>query len=657
MLPLLRPSQYEKTPVGTRHRSFRRRPATAPAPSKSASLDRRRSSSGTKISPPRRQRHHVWRSPSKDGSPIYPSLSPGSFPERVRTEVADSRRPLEEAVSYKRLEEHLELAGRTLRLEREVYDAIEGTISAYSRMRRTYAFQRDTYLPLFFLREAEGGRGLPFIMERAAKVFIFWLDRELVRKMARGWHRWRRYIRYLRWLRRLVRGLHVLARVWRQFTLRRWRYFVYLHRQAEDARCAVVLQRTTREHFGRKRAYHLLRWTSAFTIQMRWRMHVAVDECAQRRVRRNGARTIQRMYRWRKARIKASIIIQAMARARESRKYFLFVRRQQTIMARFMKTRWARKLFISRKRAALFASMIWRGKIARRLHWRLHNARIIQKRWRGDRSRLRVWHMRRARHVIRVQTAFRAWTARKLRAKRWWGLIIVQRELLRWCAKRRYRRMLWGRNRAKKEARIRVSVRPIQGELHVLAAVRPGRIEWTWGISGKARTRSATAKYIVKKGLELHIFRVKDSRVYRGFLTHEQLKYRHAMYARRGKKFPGGVYSKPFISLLFDQVTICKRTGRATVVQTTRSERGYRVAGFVIRRDHEEEKDKLFIVQVFRHLDEYVFRAFDPERCWTFRGELRLHHIRNRLTQTDAHLALSDEKGSYLKTVLYQGPF
>ena len=520
----------------------------------------------------------------------------------------------------------------------------EGTITAYSRMRRTYAFQRDKYLPLFFLREAEGGRGLPFIMERAAKVFIYWLDRELVRKMGRGLEKWKKFIRYLRWLRRLVRGLHMLSKVWKAVAIRRWCHFIALHRDQERQRCAVALQRIARGLRGRKVAYRRLRETSAWTIQMRWRMHVAEGVLKLLRTRRNAARSIQRMVRWRNERMAAATVIQAMARGREARRNFLHLRRQQTIMARFMKTRWARSLFLGNKRAALFAATRWRGKIARRLHWRLHNARIIQKYWRGTRSRLRVWHIRRGLHVTRVQTAWRAWVCRQLRAKRWWGLIIVQRELLRWCAKRRYRRMLWGRNRAKKEARIRVSVRPIQGELHVVAAVRPGRIEWTWSMSGKARTRSAKARYIVGKGLELHVFRVADSRVYRGFLTHEQLKMRHAMYARRGKKYPGGIYAKPFISLLFDQVTICKRTGKATIVQTTRSERGHLLTGFVIRRSHEEVENKLFIVQVYKHLDEFVFRAFDPEQCLTYRGELRLHHIKKRLTQTDAHIALTDEE-------------
>ena len=64
-----------------------------------------------------------------------------------------------------------------------------------------------------------------------------------------------------------------------------------------------------------------------------------------------------------------------------------------------------------------------------------------------------------------------------------------------WAAMGRYKLMMAGRNRAKKKARIRVSVRPIHGEFHVVAAVRPGRLEWKWTtVNGR---KTAIPKYNV----------------------------------------------------------------------------------------------------------------------------------------------------------------
>ena len=50
-------------------------------------------------------------------------------------------------------------------------------------------------------------------------------------------------------------------------------------------------------------------------------------------------------------------------------------------------------------------------------------------------------------------------------------------------------------------------------------------------------------------------------------------------------------------------------------------------------------KLRTYIVQVFQHLDDYVFRAFDPERCTTYRCQIHIRQLLARLAKQDCPLA------------------
>jgi hypothetical protein len=138
------------------------------------------------------------------------------------------------------------------------------------------------------------------------------------------------------------------------------------------------------------------------------------------------------------------------------------------------------------------------------------------------------------------------------------------------------------------------------------------------------------------------------------------------MYTRRGKQFQGGVYTKEFVNLLFDQVQIHTRAGTAGVVQTTRTERGTLVSSFGVKRprsirsasrkdvpklgeDPEDTKLRTYVVQVFKHLNNYCFRSFDPELQRTYRCEIAESELLVRLRKPDCPLGARHKVLNVLK--------
>ena len=171
--------------------------------------------------------------------------------------------------------QNIELAGRTNKLEMEMDQAISGTIKCYSNLRKEYVKQRDT-LPIEFLKyDVADGKGLPYIRERAAAKIYKWMNRILMKRVGRHFALWIKLVMWFRWLRKVKRGLKMMVRVSRRISLRKWKLYTFLHREAERLRAAIVLERLIRGHFGRKRAYKQLRQIAAHSIQMRVRMYKA----------------------------------------------------------------------------------------------------------------------------------------------------------------------------------------------------------------------------------------------------------------------------------------------------------------------------------------------------------------------------------------------
>ena len=81
--------------------------------------------------------------------------------------------------------------------------------------------------------------------------------------------------------------------------------------------------------------------------------------------------------------------------------------------------------------------------------------------------------------------------------------------------------MIASRKRAKKSARIRVSVRPIHGVSHIIAAVKPGSVEWRWERQKRGMPPVAKAVWMAKRGLEIMAFRVSDGVDYKIDMEHK----------------------------------------------------------------------------------------------------------------------------------------
>ena len=602
-------------------------------------------------SPTKASTTEMIRSPSL----LSPKLFTRRFHKLVRDERIRSRNSMEKATAIQSLGIELELQGRTTRLENEIDAALESTLRAYSTLRKTYSRQRDHFLPLEFLMNGlENQRGHPFVKEIAASRVLKWMARALLRPKVRSrFNMWLVYVRWFRYLHKCRRGIKKISKWYRKQSLKKWVTYTAWHRKQEMHRASIQVQRIVRAHFGRVIAYKRLLFVTAWVIQYFWHRSKANLVVQERRARREGARKMQRMMRWAIDRRKAGTQIQAWARAHDA--YIRHKRKKWTSawLQNHVLMLWTRDEYIILKRKTLIVQTRWRARDARRKVYFIWCTREIQRMWRGNRARVQCFHKRRALAVPPIQCWWRCYVAAGVRRSRWEALLFIQKYLLMWAAMKRYKLMMAGRNRAKKKARIRVSVRPIHGEFHVVAAVRPGRLEWKWK-SVKGR-KTAVPKYIVGKGLELQIFRVADGKDYYGFITHEELLRRHRMYTRRGKQFDGGVYTKEFVNLLFDQVQIHTHGGTAGIVQTTRTERGHLVSSFGVKRprsiraasrkdvpslalDPEDTKLRTYVVQVFKHLDNYVFRSFDPEIQRTYRCEIPEQELLLRLKKPDCPL-------------------
>ena len=152
------------------------------------------------------------------------------------------------------------------------------------------------------------------------------------------------------------------------------------HREAERLRAAIVLQRLIRGHFGRKKAYRQLRINAAHAIQMRLRMFQAVTLVDYHRRRREGAKAMQRMWRYMQFKKHCVILMQTWHRMRRAKNEFLQIKEStRKIMEKWLASFLARKqraYYLHLKRGNLVASRHWRGKVARKLYWRLHCARL-----------------------------------------------------------------------------------------------------------------------------------------------------------------------------------------------------------------------------------------------------------------------------------------
>ena len=607
----------------------------------------------------------MTRSPSL----LSPRLFTRRFHRLVQDERIRQRSSGEKAAAIQSLGIELELQGRTTRLENEIDSALESTLKAYSILRKTYSDQRDNFLPLDFLMNGlENQRGHPFVKEIAASRVLKWMARALLRPKIRSrFNTWLIYMRWFRFLHRCRRGVKKITKWYHRQSLRRWVTYTAWHRKQEMERASVQLQRIVRAHFGRITAYKRLLFVTAWSIQYFWHRSKANLVVMERRARREGARKMQRMMRWAIDRRVAATKLQAWSRAHDA--YIRHLRKKwiTSWLQRHLFTIWTRDEYNILKTQTLIVQTRWRQRDAWRKVYYIRCAREIQRMWKGNRARVKCFHKRRARAVPPIQCWFRCYVARGVRRSRWMSLLFIQKYLLMWAAMKRYKLMMAGRNRAKKKARIRVSVRPIHGEFHVVAAVRPGRLEWIWkSVNGR---KTAVPKYIVGKGLELQIFRVEDGKDYRGFISHEELLRRHRMYTRRGKQFEGGVYTKEFVNLLFDQVQIHTKGGTAGIVQTTRTERGHLVSSFGVKRprsiraasrkdvpsiaeDPEDIKLRTYVVQVFKHLDNYVFRSFDPDIQRTYRCEIPEQELLLRLRKPDCPL---DESHKILNVMKPEG--
>ena len=605
---------------------------------------------------------HALRSPSL----LNPQMFQRRFHRLVRDERLRARNSTDKAMAIQSLGIELELQGRTTRLENQIDTALESTLRAYSQLRKTYNRQRDEFLPLdFLLNGLQNQRGHPFVQEIAASRVLKWMARALlIPKIRSRFNSWLTYVRWFRYLHCCRRGIKKMAKWYRRQSMKRWVTYTAWHRKQEMSRAALQIQRIVRAHFGRIRAYKRLLFLTAWCIQYFWHRSLACLVVRERRARREGARKMQRMMRWAIARRKAATAIQAWVRAHEA---YIRHKRKKWVTAwlqNHLLVLWTRDEYNRLKQNVLVVQTRWRQRDAWRKVYFIHCTREIQRVWRGNRARMRCWHRRRALAVFPIQSWFRCYVAIKTRRTRWASVLFIQKYLLMWAAMRRYKLMMAGRNRAKKKARIRVTVRPIHGEFHVVAAVRPGRLEWKW-TSVKGR-KTAVPKYIVGKGLELQIFRVKDGKDYHGFISHEELLRRHRMYTRRGTQFVGGVYAKEFVNLLFDQVQIHARAGTAGIVQTTRTERGRLVSSFGVKRprsiraasrsdvpklgeDPEDTKLRTYVVQVFKHLNNYCFRSFDPDLQRTYRCEIPEAELLLRLKKQDCPLGPEHKRIAVLK--------
>jgi len=602
------------------------------------------------------------------GSPslLSPRLFTRRFHRLVRDERIRARNSTEKALAIQTLGIELELQGRTTRLESQIDSALEATLRAYGTLRKTYTRQRDEFLPLDFLMNGlENQRGHPFVKEIAASKVLKWMARSLLKPKIRSRFRiWLKYVRWFGFLHRCRRGVKKMSKWYRRQALKRWVVHTAWHRKQEMEIASIKIQRIVRGHFGRIIAYKRLLYLSAFALQYFWHRSLAKLVVRERRARREGARKMQRMMRWAIARRKAGTKIQAWNRAHEA--YIRHLRKKWITrwLQNLLRTIWTRDEYNILKQRTLVVQTRWRQRDAVRKVYFLWCTREISRTWRGNRARVRCWHLRRAVAMPTLQCWWRCYVARNVRRDRWASVLFIQKYLLMWAAMRRYKLMMAGRNRAKKKARIRVSVRPIHGEFHVVAAVRPGRLEWKWtSIKGR---KIAVPKYIAGKGLELQIFRVEDGKDYHGFISHEELLRRHRMYTRRGKQFEGGVYTKEFVNLLFDQVQIHTAAGKAGIVQTTRTERGHLVSSFGVKRprsiraasrsdvpsvadDPEDTKLRTYVVQVFKHLNNYCFRSFDPDLQRTYRCEIPEEQLLDRLQRPDCPLAAEHKKISILR--------
>ena len=561
------------------------------------------------------------------------------FARKFREEIFRGRH-LEkyEAVA---MTQNVELAGRTNKLELEMDNAISGTIKCYSKLRKEYIKQRDT-LPIDFLKyDVADGKGLPYIRERAAGKIYKWMNRILMKRVGRHFAQWIKLLMWFRWLRKVKRGLKVMVRVSRRISMRKWKLHTFLHREAERLRAAIVLQRLIRGHFGRKKAYRQLRINAAHAIQMRLRMFQAVTLVDYHRRRREGAKAMQRMWRYMQFKKHCVILMQTWYRMRRAKNEFLQIKEStRKIMEKWLASFLARKqraYYLHLKRGNLVASRHWRGKVARKLYWRLHCARLIQARWRANMARWLIFHMFRRRAVLKIQPVWRGYLGRIIFIKRKAGQVCIQKYFLKWTAERNYKKMIASRNRAKKSARIRVSVRPIHGISHIIAAVKPGTVEWRWERQKRGMPPIAKAVWMAKRGLEILAFRVSDGVDYKIVMEHKELQQRWEMYRLRGKRTPGP-YSKAFLNLLFDQLKVSPLHGTAQIVRTTRTERGKKIGALT----HKVGK-RWFIVTVWLYNEEYCWRAFDPQNQRTYRGTVLRRELEKRLNRYDAVEELNEE--------------
>jgi hypothetical protein len=598
---------------------------------------------------------------SSSSSPASPSLlSPKLFTQRFHQLVHETRvrarTSIEKASAIQSIGIELELQGRTTRLENQIDQALENTLKAYSKLRKTYQRQRDEFIPLdFLLHGLDNQRGHPYVKEIAASRVLKWMARALLRpKMRSRFKSWVVYMRWFQYLHRCRRAVKKVGKWYRRFALKQWALYTSWHREQERERASLHLQRLVRGHGGRLRAYKRLLFVNAWVIQYFWHRSLANLVVRERRARREGARGMQRMMRGYIARRVSATKVQAWSRANDARNKFRNMKWCVRWLQNRLQANWTQEEYLRLRACVLRVQTRWRQRDAwRQVHF-VWCARQVQRVMRGFRARVRCWHKRRMHAVPAIQCWWRCFRAKSFVARRWWAHEHIQKNMLMWSALKRYKLMMAGRNRAKKKARIRVSVRPIHGEFHVVAAVRPGRLEWKWKkINGR---KMAVPTYIQGKGLELQIFRVTDGKDYRGFVSHEELLRRHRMYSRRGKQFEGGVYTKEFVNLLFDQVQIHKFGGTAGIVQTTRTERGRLVSSFGVKRprsirasarenvpdvgteDPEDTKLRTYVVQVFKHLDSYAFRAFDPDICRTYRCQVPERQLLMRLNKPDCPL-------------------